>query len=54
MLHLLRFIARLFVSSEDPDERRSRQPRGPLVDILEKDRAHLDNLTRPLDRRERE
>jgi hypothetical protein len=54
MLTLLRFIARLFVSREDPDEWLSRQPRGPFVDILETDRAHLENMTRPLDRRERE
>jgi hypothetical protein len=54
MLTLLRFIARLFVFREDPDEWPSRQPRGPLVDILETDRTHLESLTLPRDRRERE
>ena len=54
MLTLLRYIARLFVSQEDPDERLSRQLRGPLVDILETNRAHLESLTRLPERRERE
>jgi hypothetical protein len=54
MLALLRFLARWLVSREDPDEWRSRQPHGPLVDILETDRAHLESLTLPVDHRERE
>jgi hypothetical protein len=54
MLAFLRFIVRLFLTREDLDREQLRQPRGPLVDFLETERAHLQSLTRPIDRRERE